>query len=80
MVVSRTLVEPNTAMTGVMLEASFARLRVSMAAFSEGRAPFCLFGCWDLSVIVETELGSYETTARRSPRRTTSGKFVYACG
>ena len=51
----RTLVESNTALAGATVEILFARLRVLMAAFNEGRALFCPFGCWDLVVMVKTQ-------------------------
>ena len=44
--------EPKAALAGVMLETSFARLRVSMAAFSAKRTPSRLFGCLDFVAIV----------------------------
>ena len=44
-VVRRMLVELNAAFAGVMLEASFARLRASMATFREERVSSCPFGC-----------------------------------
>ena len=61
----RTLVESKAALAGAMLETFFARLRASMAAFSEKRAPSS--DRWDLVAIVETQ-GSREETVRRAAR------------
>ena len=60
---SRTLVEANAVFTGMMLEASLARLRASMAKFSEERAPPCSVGCWDSVAMVETQ-DSHEEAVR----------------
>ena len=46
-----------------MLEASFARLRISIAAFSEERASSCPPGRRDSVAMVETQ-GSYEEVVR----------------
>ena len=56
MVVSRTAVEPNAAFAGVTLEVSFARLRVSMATFSEEMIPSCPSGRWDSVAMVELKV------------------------
>ena len=41
------MTEPKTTLAGVMLEASFARFKASMATFNEERVPPRPFGCWD---------------------------------
>ena len=56
-IVRRMATEPKTALAGVMLEISLARFRPSMAMFSEERTPSRPLGCWDLSVMVETQGG-----------------------
>ena len=55
---------PKTGFAGVLLEASFARLRASMAIFSAAMPRPRLFGGWELSVMVESQ-GSDEKAARR---------------
>jgi len=64
-VARRPLVELNAALTGGIVETSFAVLRMSMAAFSEERAPSLPFGGWDLVVIVGTR-GSSEKAVQRA--------------
>ena len=59
--------EANAVFAGVTLEASFARLRASIATFSEERAPSCPFGRWDIVAMVGTQ-GSHEE-AERGARR-----------
>ena len=56
------LTEPKTALAGVTLEISFARLRASMARFSVERTPSGPFGRWDLVAIVETQDGWEKAT------------------
>ena len=60
-------VEPNAALAGVMVDASFARLRASMATFSEERVSSCPFGRWDLVAMVEAQ-GRDEKAVRRAGR------------
>ena len=48
---------PKTGFAGVLLEASFARLRASMAIFSAERPLPRLFGGLELSVMVELQDG-----------------------
>ena len=68
MVVRRALAEPNAALAGVILEVSFARLRASMAAFNEDRAPSCPFGRLDLSTMVGTQVSCKRVQAvRKNP-------------
>ena len=59
----RTLAEPKTALAGVMLEISFARLRVSMATFNAERRPSPSLEGLDIEAIVEMRGG--EGRARR---------------
>ena len=47
----------------MLLEASFAMLRLSMAIFSVEIAPSRSFGGWELSVMVESQ-GEHEKTVR----------------
>ena len=62
--VSRVTTEPKTGFTGVVLVASLARFRTSMAVFKAGITFPRPFRCWELSVIVEMQ-GSYEEAVRR---------------
>ena len=62
--VRRTATDPKTGFTGVVLVASFAILRPLMAISSAERTRLRLFGCWELSVMVETQ-GGHERTVRR---------------
>ena len=56
-IVRRTLTEPKTALAGVLLEISFARLKTSMKPFNaEVTSPRSL-GCWDSVSMVETQMG-----------------------
>ena len=64
-VVRRPLVELNAALTGGIVATSFAVLRVSMATFSEERAPSLPFCGWDLVVVVGTR-GSSEKAVQRA--------------
>ena len=50
----RTQAEPKTALAGVMLEISFARLRVSMATFNAERRPSRSLEGLDVGAIAET--------------------------
>ena len=61
--VRRVTTDPKTGFTGVVLVASFAILRPSIAIFSAERTRLRPFGRWELSVIVETQ-GSYKETIR----------------
>ena len=66
MVVSRTLVELNAALAGVMVEASFAKSAASIATFSEERTLSCPFDRWDSPLIDIIEVrGDWEKAARR---------------
>ena len=53
--VRRTATDPKTGFTGVVLVASFAILRPSMATFSADITLLLPFGRWELSVMVETQ-------------------------
>ena len=53
-----------TAVVGVMLESSFARLRLSMATSSEERTPSRPFGRRKLSAMVEIQSGCKKTVRR----------------
>jgi len=55
---------PKAALAGVMLEASFARLRKSMATFSEERALPRPFGRWDLAAMVGMQGGCEKAVQR----------------
>lgn len=57
--VSRTLTTPKTALAGVILESSFARLRPPMAALSEERTLTRPSGRWGPSAMAEAQ-GSWE--------------------
>ena len=59
------LTEPKTALAGVMLETSFARFSVSMATFSEERAPSRPLCRWNLATMAQTQ-GSCEKTVLRA--------------
>ena len=61
--VRRRLVDLNASLAGFTLVVSLARSRVSIAPFSEGRAPSGPFGSWDLVFIVE-EQGYHEEAGR----------------
>ena len=50
----RALVEPKTALTGVIFDASFARFRSSVASFNFAKASLRFFCRRDLGNIVET--------------------------
>ena len=50
----RALVDPKTVLAGEMLDASFARVRSSMASFNFDKASLRPFGRWDFGSIVET--------------------------
>ena len=65
MVVSRTVVEPNAVFAGMMLEASFARLRALIATFSEESVPSRPSGRWDSVAMVENQ-GGCEKAVRRA--------------
>ena len=67
MVVSRTVVDANAAFAGTTLEVSFARLRASMATFSEDRVPSCPSGRWELVVMVRPQ-SSHEEAVRHASR------------
>lgn len=49
------LAEPKIALAGVMLETSFARFTVSMAAFSKERASSRRFVRWDFASMAEVQ-------------------------
>ena len=51
----------NATVADAMLETLSARLRESMAAFSEERASSCPFGRWDSVAMVETQDSREET-------------------
>ena len=69
-VVRRTLAEPNAALAGVILMVSFERLRASMTAFNEDRAPSCPFDRLDLSTMVGTRVSCKGVqAARKNPDR-----------
>ena len=70
--VRRIVTVPKTALAGVMLEISLARLRASMAIFSEERMASRPFGRWDSVVIVEVQ-GSCEKAARCGSSEEESG-------
>ena len=55
--------EPKTGFTGVVLVASLARFRKSMAVFKAGTTLLRPFRCWESSVMVETQ-GSGEKAVR----------------
>jgi len=76
-VLRRMLVESKAALAGVMLEILFARLRASMAAFNEERAPFCPLGRWSSVVMVETQGSSHEKAVRGAGREQDSEPFSY---
>jgi len=61
--VRTTLTEPKTALAGVMLEISFARLMASMATFNDERAPSRRR--WVFGSIVEAQ-GSREEAVRHA--------------
>ena len=61
--VSRIATDPKIGFTGVVLVASFAMLRTPMAMFNVETA-LPPSGCWELSVMVETE-GGHERAVRR---------------
>ena len=60
----RMATDPKTGFAGVVLVASFAILRPSMATFSAARTLPRPFGRWELSVISETQ-GSHEKAVKR---------------
>ena len=51
------MTEPKTALAGVILDISFARLVASMATFSEERTLPRPFGRWDLISMNQSEGG-----------------------
>ena len=59
--------EPKTGFTGVVLVASFAKFRTSMAVFKAGTTLPLPFRRWELSVMVKTQ-GSREKAVRREDR------------
>jgi hypothetical protein len=71
-VVRMTAAEPKTALAGVMLEISFARVKASMNTFKVVTAPSRSFGCWGFVAIVEAGGGCEkvvrnEEAARKEP-------------
>ena len=60
----RTATDATAGLAGVLLVASFTTLRTVMAAFSAGRPRTWSFGCWELSVMIESQ-GRHEKAARR---------------
>ena len=60
------LTEPKAALAGVMLETSFARFRVSIAAFNEERELSRRFGCAALGSM-SSESTWHKEAARASP-------------
>ena len=65
--VRRIATDAKTGFTGVVLVASFAVLRTPMAMFNVETA-LPPSGCWELSVMVETE-GGHERAVRRGAVR-----------
>ena len=51
----RRLAEPNASLTGFTLVVSLARFKVSIATFSDKRAPSGSFSGWDLFSIIEEQ-------------------------
>ena len=62
--VRRVATEPKTGFTGVVLVASFARFRASMAIFKAGITLPRPFRRLELSAMIETQ-GSHEEAVRR---------------
>ena len=62
--VRRVETEAKTGFAGVLLVASLARVRASMAIFKAGIALPRPFRRWELSAMVETQ-GSWEEAVRR---------------
>ena len=69
--VRRTATEPKTGFTGVVLVASLAMIRPSMAMFNAGITLPPPFRRWDLSAMVEMQ-DSRERAAGRGGREETS--------
>ena len=67
-IVRITLTEPKTALAGVMLEASFARFKASMAVFNTETTPSCSLGRWDSVFIVEVEVAGREPCSAEAMR------------
>ena len=67
----RTVAEVNAVSTGIILVASFARFKASIAMLSEERESSCPFGRWDLVAMVE---GSCEKSMRNNPSRNKDGR------
>ena len=61
--VRREATAPTTGPAGVVLVASFAMVRTSMAVFKAGTTLLRPFRCWESSVMVETQ-GSGEKAVR----------------
>ena len=67
-----TLTEPKTALTGVTLEISFTRFRVSMAAFNAEIAPSRSSGRWDSVFMVKREVVVRELYSIKAVRKVPS--------